>query len=98
LSCLTLDDYNFYLGSTVSKYPELKRVYHVTDAAKTEAELVNVQQVKDNGDKLLNHYMDIAKNADKDLDGVIKTKAAELKMEGLKAEHMKVIVYLMCYG
>ncbi|UJR11620.1 hypothetical protein I4U23_015801 [Adineta vaga] len=78
--------------SVLNKYPEAKKVFKVPETTKTDAELVDTKEVQAASDKLLNHYMDIVKTSDDNLDAAMRKKADELNKLGVKAEYVK------CYG
>ena len=74
----------------LDKYPEAKKIFKVPETTKTDVELINTREVQAASDKLLNHYIDIAKTADSDLDATIRKKADELNKLGVKAEYVEV--------
>ncbi|CAF1345049.1 unnamed protein product [Adineta ricciae] len=79
-------------AAVLNKYPDAKKVFRVPETTSADTQLVDTKEVKAASDKILSHYMDLAKTADSNLDDAIQKKAEELKKQGVKAEHVK------CYG
>ncbi|CAF1258738.1 unnamed protein product [Adineta ricciae] len=78
--------------SVLNKYPEAKKIFNVPETTKTNAELLGTREVQTASNNLLNHYIDIVKNANGDLNTAAQSKAEELKKLGVKAE------YIQTYG
>ena len=75
----------------LNKYPDSKQVFRVPETTNTKTDVVDAKEVKVASDKLLDHYVDIAKTADSNVDQTIRKKAEELNKQGVKAEYIKVI-------
>jgi hypothetical protein len=77
--------------SLLHKYPELKTFYRIPEAYKSEADLLNAEEVKEPGEKFISLYSDIIENSDTRLNEVIHEKAIELNRQGIRASQVKVI-------
>ncbi|CAF1530263.1 unnamed protein product [Adineta ricciae] len=75
--------------SVLNKYPEAKKIFNVPETTKTNAELLGTREVQTASNNLLNHYIDIVKNANGDLNTAAQSKAEELKELGIKAGYIK---------
>lgn len=73
------------------KYPELRSFYQIPEAYKTEAELLNADEVQQAGDKFIELYSDIIENSDTKFDEIIHEKASELYQQGIRINQVKVI-------
>ena len=93
LGTLTIFDdiqFNEFSFSVLNKYPEAKKIFNVPETTKANAELLGTQEVQTASNNLLNHYIDIVKNANGDLNTAAQSKAEELKKLGVKAEYIQV--------
>ncbi len=75
---------HFILISLLYKYPELRTFYHITEAYKTEADLLNADEVKEPSEKFISLYSDIIENSDTKFDEILREKAIELYRQGIK--------------
>jgi len=57
--------------SLLHKYPELKTFYHIPEAYKTEADLLNADEVKEPSEKFISLYSDIIENSDTKFDEIL---------------------------
>ena len=73
------------------KYPELRSIYSIPEAYKTEAELLNADEIEQQGNKFIESYSDIIKNSDTKFDEILQEKANELYQQGLRTSQVKVI-------
>jgi hypothetical protein len=76
--------------SLLHKYPELKTFYHIPEAYKTEADLLNADEVKEPGEQFISLYSDIIENSDTNFDEKLREKALELNKQGIRASQVKV--------
>ena len=76
--------------SVLEKYPAAKVVFHVPETTNVDT-TSETKEVQAAGDKLLNHYVDIVKTTDGNMDATIRKKAEELNKQGIKPEYIKVI-------
>jgi hypothetical protein len=81
----------FILISLLYKYPEFRSYYHVPEAYKTEAELLNADEVKEAGEHFIALYSDIIENSDTKFDEILHEKANELYKQGVRVTQVKVI-------
>ena len=81
----------FILISLLHKYPELKNFYHIPEAYKTEADLLNASEVKEPGEKFISLYSDIIDKCETNLNEILHEKAVELNKQGVRASQVKVI-------
>ncbi|UJR11619.1 hypothetical protein I4U23_015800 [Adineta vaga] len=79
--------------SVLNKYPEAKKIFNVPETTKTNSELLGTKEVQVASDKLLNHYIDIIKTTDSNVDSTVQKKAEELNKLGVKAEYIKVFFF-----
>jgi len=77
--------------SLLHKYPELRTFYRIPEAYKTEADLLNADEVKEPSEKFILLYSDIIENSDTKFDEILQEKAIELYRQGIRASQIKVI-------
>lgn len=83
-----------FLSSVLEKYPAAKVIFHVPETTNVDA-TSETKEVQAAGDKLLNHYVDIAKSTDRNMDATIQKKAEELNKQGVEPEYIKVITLVL---
>ncbi|CAF3399891.1 unnamed protein product, partial [Rotaria sp. Silwood2] len=71
------------------KYPEIRPFYHVPEAYKTEADLLNATEIKQPSGNFFALYSDIIENSDTRFDEIIREKAVELFGQGVRTFHFK---------
>ncbi|CAF3862222.1 unnamed protein product [Rotaria sp. Silwood1] len=71
------------------KYPEFRGFYHIPEAYKTEAELLNANEIKQPSGNFFSLYSDIVENSDTRFDEVIREKAVELYGLGVRSFQIK---------
>jgi hypothetical protein len=77
--------------SLLYKYPELRTFYHIPEAYKSQADLLNADEVKEPGDQFIALYSDIIQKSDTNFEGVLREKAIELNRQGIRSSQVKVI-------
>lgn len=82
---------SFLLISLLHRYPEFKPFYHIPEAYKTEAELLNTEEIKEPGERFIRWYADIIEHSDTKFDEKIHEKAVELNNQGVGRTQVKVI-------
>ena len=73
------------------KYPELRSFYHIPEAYKTEAELLNSDEIEQAGNKFVSLYTDIIENSATKFDLILHEKATELYQQGVRTSQLRVI-------
>ncbi|CAF0989740.1 unnamed protein product [Adineta steineri] len=71
------------------KYPEFKTFYHIPEAYKTEADLLNADEVKEPGERFIAWYSDIIENSDTKFDEKLREHAIQLNNQGVRATQVK---------
>ncbi|CAF1220420.1 unnamed protein product [Rotaria sordida] len=71
------------------KYPELRTSYHIPEAYKTQADLLNANEIKQASDNFISLYSDIIENSDTRFDEIIREKAVELYGRGIRTFQVK---------
>lgn len=75
----------------MQKSPDLKSFYHIPEAYKTEAELLNADEIKEPAENLFKIYSDIIENFDTNYSNILHEKAIQLNNQGIRATQVKVI-------
>ncbi|CAF1133073.1 unnamed protein product [Adineta ricciae] len=71
------------------KYPEFRPFYHIPEAYKSEAELLDTEEIKEPGERFIRWYADIIEHSDTKFDEKIHEKAVELNNQGVGRTQVK---------
>ncbi|UJR31533.1 hypothetical protein I4U23_019022 [Adineta vaga] len=71
------------------KYPQYKSFYHVPEAYKSEADLLNAEEVKQAGEQFIDWYSDIIEHSDTQFNEKLREKAIELNNQGVRINQVK---------
>lgn len=78
------------LTSLLNKYPEFKSFYHIPEAYKTEADLLNAPEVEQAGANFIRLYSNIIEKSEKHFDETVRNEAIELNRQGIRTSQVKV--------
>jgi hypothetical protein len=69
----------------------LRTYYQIPEAYKTEADLLNADEVNEPAEKFISFYSAIIENSDTRYQEILHEKATELYGEGVRASQVKVM-------
>ncbi|CAF3371378.1 unnamed protein product [Rotaria socialis] len=72
------------------KYPEFKPLYHIPEAYKTEADLLNAKEIQEPSERFISFYGEIIQHSNTKFNEVVREKAVELYARNIRTNQIKV--------